>query len=722
MHGYFDRKPKQTAMSSLMAIRQFARRTPSKLPLSVLLLVIFANLGIAQQDHLGQEREPVSKWQIGDGDSSSLLIVPHRALKQTSVLGGNTAPTVESGRGRVSANSVSARLASQPTYAPSAFDVKRETSVNQQGAQSDPFASGGLDSIGPAAKAPHTKDDAPKPAIGADGRTVDPHAEVFAHDLYPSAAKCAQCHKKIYDEWRVSSHAYAAVSPMFQKFEQAVTEVTQGTVGYFCMRCHAPVATQMNYPRDMSIVDGPAVFREGITCVACHRVKHPYDRVNGERRIEPGDIFAPVYGGGTGEGVEQVKAKPDHYKVKLNRDDKLPGQELHNQAIQFEQISYSEFCVSCHQVVVHPGIALEVVWAQYRSAPAFKKGVTCQDCHMGKVPGKDSGYETAPCAEMSGKVVDPNRKHSNHMFYGPGYSIAHPGVFPHHEKSLRWNVQQWLEFDWRGGWGTPEFEKQIAGTDLEKSLPTHWQSSDERRDARKIVDENLELLQLKRQKSIEVMANGFKVDGPFFKSARNAFRDIEFKYSVTNTSEGHNAPSGSLGAQPQLWLHVALVAPDGKTVWESGYTDGNGDLADLHSLQVNKGLCPPDYQLFNLQTKFLTTGAKGPDREVYIPVPVDQDQLIFFRPGALPITVLNHPPLIRMEAHSLPPLGTKVANYHVPANLVTQRGRYRLSVRLRSRTHPIYFFRFCKATPEMERRLNEQIIDVQAYSVEFFVN
>jgi hypothetical protein len=333
-------------MSSLMAIRQFARRTPSKLPLSVLLLVIFANLGIAQQDHLGQEREPVSKWQIGDGDSSSLLIVPHRALKQTSVLGGNTAPTVESGRGRVSANSVSARLASQPTYAPSAFDVKREPSVNQQGAQSDPFASGGLDSIGPAAKAPHTKDDAPKPAIGADGRTVDPHAEVFAHDLYPSAAKCAQCHKKIYDEWRVSSHAYAAVSPMFQKFEQAVTEVTQGTVGYFCMRCHAPVATQMNYPRDMSIVDGPAVFREGITCVACHRVKYPYDRVNGERRIEPGDIFAPVYGGGTGEGVEQVKAKPDHYKVKLNRDDKLPGQELHNQAIQLP----SSCCTSRHRI------------------------------------------------------------------------------------------------------------------------------------------------------------------------------------------------------------------------------------------------------------------------------------------------------------------------------------------------------------------------------------
>jgi hypothetical protein len=157
-------------------------------------------------------------------------------------------------------------------------------------------------------------------------------------------------------------------------------------------------------------------------------------------------------------------------------------------------------------------------------------------------------------------------------------------------------------------------------------------------------------------------------------------------------------------------------------VWESGYTDGNGDLADLHSLQVNQGLCPPDYQLFNLQTKFLITNVKGPDREAYVPVPVDIDQIPFFRPGALPITVLNHPPFLRMEAHSVPPLGMKTAKYRVPANLVTEKGRYRLSVRLRSRTHPIYFFRFVQATPEMERRLNEQIIDFHAYSVEFMMN
>ena len=36
-----------------------------------------------------------------------------------------------------------------------------------------------------------------------------------------------------------------------------------------------------------------------------------------------------------------------------------------------------------------------------------------------------------------------------------------------------------------------------------------------------------------------------------------------------------------LGAQPEIWLNVALVGPDGKTVWESGYVDSHGDMADL---------------------------------------------------------------------------------------------------------------------------------------------
>ncbi len=563
---------------------------------------------------------------------------------------------------------------------------------------------------------------------GSDGSAVnaqaavDPHAEVFAESLYPSAIQCAKCHKKIYDEWRVSSHAYAAVSPMFHRFEQTVATLTRGTSGTFCLRCHAPIATQLNHPREASIFDGPSVFREGITCVVCHRVVERYGRVNGERRVEPGSVFDPVVGLLGGHGNAEVIAKADHYKVRTDPNDKRPLQSIHRGAIQFEQLTDSSFCAGCHQVVVQPGIGLEIVYQQYRSGPACKQGVSCQDCHMGLIPGKASGYETAPAAIVNDKPVLPMKKHSNHMFHGPGYSIAHPGIFPHHEKSLRWKVEQWLDFNWREGWGTPEFEKHVAANRLPpNAFPAPWQTTDERRDARKIIDENLKLIAIKRVNSTAVLENGSRIDGPFFPNAPHSAHDLQFDFVVSNTSDGHNMPSGSLGAQPQLWLNVVLIAPDGRRLWESGHVDGNGDLADNHSLQVLDGTIPADLQLFNMQSRFLITNLKGTDREMYLPVNVDIDPLPFFRPGGVPYTVLNHAPFARMEARSIPPLDSRRASYRVPRECLVGPGRYRLSVRMRSRVEPVYFVKFVGGTPDMERALNEGIIDVHPYSTEFDV-
>ncbi len=552
--------------------------------------------------------------------------------------------------------------------------------------------------------------------------SLDPHLEVYANSLHPSAAECGKCHQKIYDEWRVSGHAYAAVSPMFQRFEQSVHDLTRGTAGTFCMRCHSPISTTLNYPRESSLFDGPSVFREGITCVVCHRVVEQYGRVNGERRIESGGLTDPIVGNIGGDGIARAIANADHFKVTTDPNDKRPSQKIHRAAIRFEQLSDSTYCAACHQVLVQPGISLEVVYMQYRSGPACKKGVSCQDCHMGAVPGKPAGYSAAPAAEISGKTVVPLRKHSNHTFYGPGYSLAHPGLFPHNPKSLRWTAQAWLEFDWRAGWGTEAFEKGVVQGLVPNVFPTAWQLTDDRREARKIVDANYQAIESKRQSSQAVLENGSQIDGPFFPSTPSCGQELRFNYVVSNTSEGHNMPSGSLGAQPQLWLNVVLISPQGQRIWESGHLDSNGDLADNHSADVTQGRMSPDLQLFNMQSRFLINNVKGTDREMYLPFPVDVDPLPFFRPGTVPFTVLNHPPGIRMELRSIAPLDHRRVKYSVPATLIRQPGVYRLSVRLRSRVEPPYFARFVGATPEMLRRLNEGIIDVHTYSTEFVVH
>jgi nitrate/TMAO reductase-like tetraheme cytochrome c subunit len=508
---------------------------------------------------------------------------------------------------------------------------------------------------------------------------------------------------------------------MFNKFEQKLNDLSQGTVGYFCMRCHAPVATALCASRAAPLWTLPEAAREGITCIACHRVQYAYGKSNGERRIETGDIFAPVLGGIDGGGVAEAINRKEQLKIKTSPDDKGPGQNMHATGVYFQTLTKSEFCTPCHQVAVQPGIKLEVVWEQYRASPACKKGIQCQDCHMGKVPGLPLGYDCGPVAKIGDKTVNDNRKKSNHIFYGPNYPIAHPGVFPFHLKANRWTMEQWLTFDWRAGWGTKEFEKAVADGQIQAIFPPVWAETDDRCDAREIIDENIKKIEHKRDLRVQVMENGSHVDGPFFDSQLCRGQDLNFHYVVTNTNEGHNLLTASLGAQPQLWANVVLIGPDGQRLWETGYTDSSNDVCNIHSDDVRKHRAPYDYQLFNLQTMFLIQGATGTDREFYVPVNFDTDQLPFIRPGTQPITTINHPPGIRMESRSLAPLGSRDARFHVPGQLLKQPGTYRLAFRLRSRSEPIYFMRFCEATAEMERAENEWIIDVHPMTVEFVV-
>lgn len=714
--------------------------------------------------------------------------------------------------------------------------------------------------------------------------------------LFPTAATCGSCHTQIYKEWASSNHAYASISPMFHKFEQKINDLASGTLGSFCVRCHQQVGTQRGELRETPLWERSQVAREGVTCITCHRVNEEFTKVNGERRVIPGTIHAPVFGTLENSVFDKVIERKGSLRLATSEGEE--GRAIHGAVARNGQMNKSEFCVSCHQVAVNLGIKLEVVWDQYRNSPAAAKGVTCQDCHMGKNPGRAEGYAKAPSAVVAGEAINPNRRHSNHAFYGPGYTASHPGIFPHNPRAERWTMQQWLDFDYRANWGTDSFEKSINGLasplnkiqrtiseatkgslaeavqklaaasgapqaseaikvlstalmggpkvappagsdnllaeppkggdllldapagglltespitaksgaikkadevgkaldDLNASIakgppsakasdaarvlgvavnkwrghiarlkelasassastaaitaeydalsaaangipgavkvtqialgldfPEGWRTVDDRAEARDIINENLKESENKRDLRRQVMENGSHIDGPYFDSPVRSGSDLDFHYVVRNTNLGHNLPSGSLGAQPELWLNVALIGPDSKTLWESGYVDANGDMADHHSLEVAKGTIKRDDQLFNLQTKFLTTNVKGTDREMYLPVNVDVDQLPFIRPANVPTTVINHPPNIRMEGRSIPPGGQRKAKYSVPSHLLKKPGTYRLAVRMRSRAEPIYFMRFVDATREMEQAMNEWMLDLHPYTVKFEV-
>ena len=555
----------------------------------------------------------------------------------------------------------------------------------------------------------------------------NPHAKALADQQYPSARVCGQCHPNQYKQWSISSHAYANVSPMFNKFEQRISDISRGTVTYFCIRCHASVGTALGERRDIAWWDRSGAAKEGITCVTCHRVGEGYGKTNGARRITPGPIHEPVFGPFDSLGGLKAitNAQANGILVSIDEPDR-PAEgdkkwiRMHQTAIQSDIIVKSELCITCHQVAVHPGIKLETVWEEYRASPAAKEGITCQQCHMSKFPGQNAGFEIGWAAEVNGKHFNDQRPLTDHTFVGPGYPISHPGLFPLRLEETPFTPQQWLTFDYRAGWGSDDFENKIAAGSA--TFPAEWQNAGDRKKAWVIVQENLGRWREREQMRLKLMENASRLDGPFFKSSPRVGKTFSFDYKLTNLNKGHNLPSGSLGAQPELWLNVVLIDPDGKRIWESGYVDKDGDLADLQSKEVGDQTLPHDNQLFSMQSKFLTTNLKGTDREMYLPINLDFDQDPFIRPGGAPTSILNHPPNARLEKRSIPPLGSRIAHYKVPGDLMKKPGTYRLAARLRGRTEPIYFMEFVFSTTEMKRTENEWVTDTHAYAVAFDVH
>src|SRR6185295_7178261 len=91
------------------------------------------------------------------------------------------------------------------------------------------------------------------PGIAMGQPIPNPPLDKAQADLqYPSAKVCGECHPNQYRQWSISSHAYANVSPMFNKFEQKINDLASGTIGHFCVRCHASVGTAVGERREIA--------------------------------------------------------------------------------------------------------------------------------------------------------------------------------------------------------------------------------------------------------------------------------------------------------------------------------------------------------------------------------------------------------------------------------------------------------------------------------------
>ena len=514
-----------------------------------------------------------------------------------------------------------------------------------------------------------------EPQLSAD----EEHEKLFLENRFPSATTCATCHPGHYREWSVSPHAYAQMSPVFNAFHGTILKRTNGTNGDFCIRCHTPVGMNLGEDIFMSNMDRHPTSREGVTCITCHRVNRAYGKLSGRLAIVEGDLFEPVYGPKGNEELARVIESED-YRVNTERG--RAGRAVHVKAEKFFQLSQSGFCGTCHDVNLVNGFRLEEAFSEFKNTPAAKNGVSCQDCHMGKEPGVNSGYREGPAAVVGGKPT-ATRKRTDHMFIGPDYSVIHPGIFPHNTSASELaTIREWLTFDWKAGWGTDAFERDLPEN---TTFPERWQSADDRYDARDILNDNLALLEEANQQRLKVLRAGYQLGETRTKMTKKA---LHLEVQVRNGTDGHGVPTG-FDAERLVFLQVTVFDRDGRALFKSGDLDPNGDVRDSHSLYVHNGELPLDKYLFSLQSRFLTRMVRGGEREQVVVVNYSPDPLPFLRPSTSSTILTGRPRGARKHKKGIEPNGHRWAKYKVKKSQLTGKGPYRAEIKLIAAMVPV---------------------------------
>jgi Cytochrome c554 and c-prime len=490
------------------------------------------------------------------------------------------------------------------------------------------------------------------------------HEALFNKTGFPSAQECGRCHMDHYREWSVSRHAYAQLSPTFLAYQATLVKLTNGTLGDFCERCHTQVGMSNAEPIIISNSQRGDVALEGITCVVCHRVPEAYGKITGRLPVQTGDVEAPVYGPRDGNELQRVIEDQSGKPLKV-----------HRKAHLLSQVSQPGFCGRCHDVRLVNGFRLEDAFSEYKQTPAAQRGETCQDCHMGPIPGIASTYPPAPAAIIRGVPTKPARR-TNHMFVGVDSPLVHPGIFPIDSEAQEYATPaEWLSFDYKAGWGTPAFEKNQPDESLFSGF---WKDPEERVVARGIIDRQLALRAESHRRGTTLVKNGYGLGDVKFLESGN---DLRFSVQVKNLTDGHSVPTGLI-AERNVWLQVTVSDTDGQVIYRSGDLDPNGDVRDQHSLYVSSGAIPRDKQLFNLRSPFMVRNIHGGEREQVLPANYSIDPLIFMRPEPKPSLLFGGIRDIRIQKTNIEASGSRWASYSINEELLTAHSPYTINIKL----------------------------------------
>lgn len=194
---------------------------------------------------------------------------------------------------------------------------------------------------------------------------------------------CVECHEGVYADWKGSMHAFASHDPVFTAMNRRGQRETNGELGDFCVRCHAPMAVELGMTSDGLNLDELPDYVRGVTCYTCHNAiavegTHNNPLVLAGDAILRGSIANPV----------PNTAHDMAYSALLDRS----------------RVESSSLCGSCHDIVTPQGVHIERTYLEWTeslfSTGDFGAVQTCGSCHMGSSRGVAADYPGVPLRKI----------------------------------------------------------------------------------------------------------------------------------------------------------------------------------------------------------------------------------------------------------------------------------------------------------------------------------
>jgi hypothetical protein len=206
-------------------------------------------------------------------------------------------------------------------------------------------------------------------------------------------ATCTECHADHVREWSGSMHAYASTDPVFLAMNARGQRETNGELGDFCVKCHAPMALAEGATTDGLNLPKLPQHLQGVTCYFCHNVESVAGLHNNPLELANDTTMRGAISDPVANNVHRSAYSP---------------------LVDGEALESSDLCGSCHDIVTDQGVHLERTYHEWKEslfASESSGHLTCAECHMN---GRNGLAADAP-------GVGIRRVHDHSM---PGVDIA----------------------------------------------------------------------------------------------------------------------------------------------------------------------------------------------------------------------------------------------------------------------------------------------------------